>query len=96
MVHHRLFPATTSARFNIVLVHGMVEHSGRYAEFAQFLAHQGGNVITFDLRGHGHYKSANKDALGDFGDTHANGAQQIFTDIEELFASFKNNLPKSF
>ena len=93
MVHHRLFPATTSARFNIVLVHGMVEHSGRYAEFAQFLAHQGGNVITFDLRGHGHYKSANKDALGDFGDTHANGAQQIFTDIEQLFASFKNNLP---
>ncbi|MBS1174989.1 MAG: Lysophospholipase Monoglyceride lipase [Burkholderiaceae bacterium] len=94
MVQHRLFPAaTTPARFNIVLVHGMVEHSGRYDEFAQFLAHQGGNVITFDLRGHGHYKSADLNVLGSFGNLNPNTAQQILTDIEQLFASFKNNLP---
>jgi alpha-beta hydrolase superfamily lysophospholipase len=93
MVQHRLFPAATSARFNIVLVHGMVEHSGRYAEFAQFLADQGGNVITFDLRGHGHYKSAQAGALGDFGHSDLDGIKRIFSDIEELFASFKNHLP---
>ena len=94
MVHHRLFPAVpTPARFNIVLVHGMVEHSGRYAEFAQFLAGQGGNVITFDLRGHGHYKNADPNALGSFGNLNPNAEQLILADIEQLFASFKNNLP---
>ena len=91
MVHHRLFPATTSARFNIVLVHGMVEHSGRYAEFAQFLAHQGGNVITFDLRGHGHYKPAKKNLLGNFGVTKAKGRQQFLTETEQWFAQSKTN-----
>lgn len=92
MIEHRLFTASTaSARFNIVLVHGMVEHSGRYAEFAQFLADQGGNVITFDLRGHGHYKG--NQGLGDFGDAINGGTQKIFADIAQLFASFDNHLP---
>ena len=94
MVEHHLFPAASiPARFNIVLVHGMVEHSRRYDEFAQFLTHQGGNVITFDLRGHGHYKAADPNPLGSFGELNTNIAQQILTDIEQLFASFKNHLP---
>ena len=95
MVEHHLFPAASiPARFNIVLVHGMVEHSGRYNEFAQFLTHQGGNVITCDVRGHGHYKAADPNPLGSFGELNTNIAQQLLTDFPHFFASFKNNLPK--
>ncbi len=91
MINHHLFPASPIAKFNMVIVHGMVEHSLRYREFAQFIAAQGGNVITFDLRGHGQYHT--KQAVGDFGHDSFGGAKQIFTDIEVLFASFQNDLP---
>ena len=94
MIAHDRFPATTvdgTARFNIVLVHGMMEHGGRYHDFARHLAQHGGNVITFDLRGHGQHLKAGQ--LGDFGDPIDGGAAQIFTDMEQLFASFDNNLP---
>ncbi|MCI7550831.1 MAG: alpha/beta hydrolase [Actinomycetaceae bacterium] len=51
----------------VQLAHGMVEHLGRYADFAQYLAEQGYVVVGADHRGHG--KSASADApLGYFGD----------------------------
>lgn len=37
----------------VMIFHGMVEHSGRYHEFAKFLNAKGYNVFCFDLRGHG-------------------------------------------
>jgi acylglycerol lipase len=37
----------------LVLVHGAVEHCGRYAEMAQVLNRHGVAVYGFDLRGHG-------------------------------------------
>lgn len=49
MIAHELFPAQGTARFNIVLVHGMMEHGARYQAFAQHLAQHGGNVITFEI-----------------------------------------------
>ena len=91
MIAHDFFPAQGTARFNIVLVHGMCEHGKRYHAFAQHLAQHGGNIITFDLRGHGQYLKPGQ--LGDFGDPATDGAQRIFSDIEEFFASFKNDLP---
>ena len=91
MIAHELFPAQGIARFNIVLVHGMAEHSGRYRAFAQHLAQHGGNVITFDLRGHGRHLKTGQ--LTDFGDPVEGGAPQIFTDIEQFFALFNNDLP---
>ena len=91
MIAHELFPAQGTARFNIVLVHGMMEHGARYQAFAQHLAQHGGNVITFDLRGHGQHLKAGQ--LGDFGDPIEGGAQQIFKDIEQFFTSFNNDLP---
>ena len=91
MIAHDRFPAQSTAQFNIVLVHGMAEHGQRYHEFARYLSQHGGNVITFDLRGHGkHYKKGN---VIDFGNPVTDGAQRIFQDIEHLFASFKNDLP---
>ncbi len=40
-------------RGNIGIVHGLGEHSGRYAELAQCLTGAGYRVIAFDHRGHG-------------------------------------------
>lgn len=37
----------------VVLVHGLGEHSGRYAHLASFLTEHGIAVYTFDLPGHG-------------------------------------------
>jgi acylglycerol lipase len=37
----------------VCLVHGLGEHSGRYAHLAAFLNQSGYSVIAFDLRGHG-------------------------------------------
>ena len=50
---HTHFPAANTATFNLVIVHGMQEHAARYHEFATFISQQGGNVIVFDLPGHG-------------------------------------------
>jgi alpha-beta hydrolase superfamily lysophospholipase len=37
----------------VVVVHGVGEHSGRYADFAAPLVAAGFRVAAFDLRGHG-------------------------------------------
>jgi acylglycerol lipase len=41
------------ARAVLVLIHGLKDHSSRYAEVATQLAHNGIAVFAFDLRGHG-------------------------------------------
>ncbi|RON78581.1 alpha/beta hydrolase [Pseudomonas chlororaphis] len=50
----------------ILLVHGMAEHSGRYARLAQALCNEGYGVYALDLRGHG--KTAEHGVLGHFAD----------------------------
>ena len=37
----------------LLLVHGMAEHSGRYSDFAAFMAENGYAVRAYDQRGHG-------------------------------------------
>ncbi len=46
----------------LLLVHGLGEHSGRYAELAKRLNSLGISVFTFDGRGHGKTASGNLDA----------------------------------
>jgi alpha-beta hydrolase superfamily lysophospholipase len=41
------------ARAQIVLVHGLAEHGGRYGAFEEFFAHHRIGVSVMDLRGHG-------------------------------------------
>lgn len=82
------FPAKSSAQFNLVIVHGMQEYSGRYKAFAEYLAQQGGHIISFDLVGHGAEKAPNQ--LGDFG---TDGLQSTFSEIEQYFQRFNNQLP---
>lgn len=88
MRQFQYFPAKHTARFNLVIVHGMQEHGQRYQAFAEYLSEQGGNVITFDLPGHGAEKRS--DVLGDFG---LAGLSSSFTAISEFFQSFANTLP---
>ena len=38
---------------NILLIHGLGEHSGRYKEFAEFFIKNGIGVYALDLQGHG-------------------------------------------
>lgn len=40
-------------RARVLIIHGMAEHRGRYKDFADFLAGEGLEVYTYDLRGHG-------------------------------------------
>ncbi|GAG65598.1 unnamed protein product, partial [marine sediment metagenome] len=40
----------------ICLIHGMGEHSGRYAHVADRLTKAGYTIFTFDLRGHGKFE----------------------------------------
>ena len=42
-----------AARASLVLIHGMGEHSGRYAHFASYFTARGVNVYAVDLFGHG-------------------------------------------
>ncbi len=51
-----LFTRTWSAddpRYELLLVHGLGEHSGRWEEPMSHLVQRGANVFTYDLRGHG-------------------------------------------
>ncbi|PTT93233.1 alpha/beta hydrolase, partial [Pelomonas sp. HMWF004] len=54
-LHTRHWPASTAAapRGQLLLVHGLGEHSGRYAELAAALNAQGWDVHGWDHRGHG-------------------------------------------
>ena len=52
-LHHTFFVPKGDIKASLLIVHGMSEHSGRYANFAKFLADNGILVLTFDLLGHG-------------------------------------------
>ncbi|MBN1485185.1 MAG: lysophospholipase [Chloroflexia bacterium] len=49
----RLWQPETEARAVVSLVHGMGEHSGRYAHLGRVLNEAGYGLLAFDLRGHG-------------------------------------------
>lgn len=49
----RYWSPTVAPRGAVVIVHGLKDHSARYAAFADRLADAGYGVYAFDLRGHG-------------------------------------------
>ncbi len=57
-----LLPAAT-ARGGIVIMHGIGEHSGRYAHIARFLNDEGWSVRTYDHRGHGQSQGRRGDVM---------------------------------
>lgn len=52
-LHHTFFEPAGDIVATLLIVHGMSEHSGRYEQFAQFLADNGILVATYDQLGHG-------------------------------------------
>ena len=54
----RYQPAEGDARAILVIEHGLAEHSGRYLEFARFMARRGFHVHAHDHRGHGLTRAA--------------------------------------
>ena len=88
-LHHRFFEPMNShieIKATLLIVHGMAEHSGRYAKFAQFLADKGIAVATYDQLGHGKtVKSAAE--FGFFGEEHP--VQSLLKDVIIMADSLK-------
>lgn len=74
----------------LLVLHGMQEHSGRYAEFARFLANQGFAVVTYDHLGHGKTAQSAED-LGFF--IHKNAREQVVIDAENMAAYLEHKFP---
>jgi alpha-beta hydrolase superfamily lysophospholipase len=68
----------------VCLVHGLGEHSGRYAHLGKAYARSGYAVLSFDLRGHG--KSGG--ARG-----HAPSIEAFMKDIDRLFEEARKRYP---
>ncbi|WP_130277007.1 alpha/beta hydrolase [Cecembia calidifontis] len=71
---------------SMLLVHGLGEHSSRYAHFADKLVGEGIAVFTFDGRGHG--KSSNPKPTAYFANY-----QDYLKDIDALFLKVKTYIP---
>jgi alpha-beta hydrolase superfamily lysophospholipase len=67
----------------VTLVHGLGEHSGRYAHVADFLGQAGYAMLTFDLRGHGKTAGPRGDAR----------LPDILSDIECLLVEARRRWP---
>lgn len=80
----REWPAKGAARARILLVHGIAEHSGRYARTASLLAMTGFDVAAFDLRGFG--ESGGRRAYVDRWDDYLD-------DVEGRLAALRDGLP---
>jgi alpha-beta hydrolase superfamily lysophospholipase len=58
LVRHWAPAASSAPQGAFVIMHGLKDHSARYADFATKLAALGFSVYAFDLRGHGHSSGA--------------------------------------
>lgn len=79
----RHFPATTDARGILLVSHGLAEHSGRYARFAEVMAGHGFHVYAHDHRGHGATRAPDA-PLAMF--SNRNGLDKVFADIKAMRA----------
>ena len=91
-LHHNFFePKDNDTKATLLIVHGMAEHSGRYADFAQFLADHGIAVAIYDQLGHGQTIKT-PDELGFFGDEHP--VQSLLKDVIIMSDALKARHPK--
>lgn len=75
---------TTDPKANILLVHGLGEHSGRYQHVAAFFCENGYNVYSGDLTGHGNSE-------GDRG--HISSVEEYMEDLEAMLSCIENDKP---
>ena len=79
----RHFPAAANARGILLVSHGLAEHSGRYARFAEAMAAHGFHVYAHDHRGHGGTRAPDA-PLGMF--SNREGLDKVFADIRAVRA----------
>jgi len=72
------------------IAHGMAEHIGRYADFAQFLVQQGIYVYGNDHRGHGNTEEMDEDR-GYYADE--DGFETVISDMKLLTDVIKQDYP---
>lgn len=68
----------------IGLIHGMGEHSGRYAEWASRFVNDGYAVVAYDQRGHGR-------SGGNRG--HADSFEVLYDDAQDFLSKIKEQFP---
>ena len=89
-LHHTFFIPEGEIKATLLIVHGMSEHSGRYSEFAQFLADNGVLVLTYDQLGHGRTVK-DKYELGFFDEKHP--VQTLCKDVIIMADKLKEKAP---
>jgi alpha-beta hydrolase superfamily lysophospholipase len=72
------------------IAHGMTEHIGRYAEFAEKLTARGVAVCGFDLRGHG--KNGGNEEIASFGE---GGWERTLDDMRRFYTEMKKRIPRA-
>lgn len=80
----------SSLKATLLILHGMQEHSGRYAEFARFLTNQGFAVVTYDHLGHGKTAQSSEEH-GFF--ISKNAREQVVIDAENMAAYLEHKFP---
>ena len=73
----------------VAVLHGMAEHSGRYARFAGALAQSGYATLAHDHRGHGATRAPGA-SLGHFG---TGGLEGVLDDVEAVVAEARSAHP---
>ena len=69
---------------NVIVIHGMAEHSMRYDRFAKFLNGVGYNVFAVDHPGHGKNVTAPKEPLRQYGEWPLNGFDLCVKQVHTL------------
>lgn len=81
-------PDEKSPKAVVMIIHGMLEHSGRYERFAKKLTGKGFAVIAYDHRGHGK-TDPDHPGIVDFD----NGFQHLVSDIQFVRNEAHNTFP---
>jgi alpha-beta hydrolase superfamily lysophospholipase len=90
IIRIRHFPPEGRPKGALLIIHGMAEHSGRYARLASALAPLSLDVWVPDHRGHG-LTAAGPDELGHFADK--GGFFRVLEDLEGLARKIKVDSP---
>ncbi|HEX5686081.1 MAG TPA: alpha/beta hydrolase [Ideonella sp.] len=83
-LHVRRWSPTSPARGQVLIVHGLGEHGGRYAHVATDLLTRGWDVTAFDQRGHGHSAGAPGDIAC---------ADSLLADLARVIDAVRARLP---
>jgi len=76
----KYFLPENETKNNLLIIHGLGEHSGRYLKLIKLLNENGVKVFTFDLPGHGKSK----------------GLRGDISSLEELFKYIENYIPDNY